>query len=58
MSNKKRERTAQYRLAVVDRIACDYAEEAITEVVQRRENVEDNNFRKLIDKGIIVEERN
>lgn len=58
MSQKKRQRTAQYRLTVVDRIACGYAEETVTEVIQRRETVENCNFHKLIDKGVIVEERN
>jgi len=57
MSNKKRERTARYRLTVVDRIACGIAEEAVTKAVQRREVVENHNFRNLVAQGVIVEER-
>lgn len=57
MSQKKRQRTAQHRLTVIDRIACGIAEEATTEAIQRREVVEDSNFRKLVTQGVIVEER-
>ena len=59
MSNKKRERTAQHRLMVIDRIALDMTEKDTTEAIQkRREVVEDSNFRKLVTQGVIVEERN
>ena len=59
MSNKKRERTAQHRLMVIDRIALDMTEKDTTEAIQkRREVVEDSNFRKLVTQGVLVEERN
>lgn len=57
MSNKKREWTAQHRLTVIDRISLDMAEKDTTEAIQRREVVEDSNFRKLVAQGVFVEER-
>ena len=57
MSQKKRERTAQYHLTVIDRIALDVADKATTQAVRRREIIEDGNFHQLVAQGVIVEER-
>ena len=57
MSQKRRRRTAEHHLTVIDRIALDMAEKTVTEAVQRREVIEDLNFRNLLARGIFVEER-
>jgi len=57
MSQKRRRRTAEHHLTAIDRIALDMAEKTVTEAVQRREVIEDLNFRNLLARGIFVEER-
>jgi hypothetical protein len=47
MSDKRRQRTAKHHLRELDRIALGMAEEAI----------QDHNFKKLLDQGVIVPEK-
>lgn len=47
MGNRKRQRTAQRHITEIDRKALGIAEEALQE----------HNFHKLLQQGVIVEER-
>lgn len=57
MGQSKRQRTARSRLTEIDNIALDVADKATTQAVRRREIAEDSNFRQLVARGMIVEDR-
>ena len=57
MSQKKRQRTAQWHIAELDSNVSDIADKVTTQAVRRREIIEDSNFRQLVARGVIIEER-
>ena len=57
MSQKRRQRTAEYHQTVLDRIALGMADRITVTAIRKREAIEDRNFRNLVARGVIVEER-